>query len=144
MSNVCPCGNYKLSITEIFDMSPKPYEINPRMFVCPRFKNKFRITSLSRLYFVISVILISLFTVNIIQKILASLSDNIGSIVSMLVVLPVLYLVVWPKLLELEPWRPFFVWLPASRAVGYLVYFILPIVLFLLFFYISTRYEWFI
>ena len=135
--NCSNCSKYIFKYQDILYLAPRQ-ELEPTHFSCPKCKFNFRITRASRYYF-ICLLLICIFPPALLNSHL-SLGFSINKIFGFVILAIVFcYLVLWPKIIEVEKWAPYKCWLPNSRIVGYSVYLILPILFVLGLFYISVN-----
>jgi hypothetical protein len=133
------CG-YSLSHAERVELTPKTFQFTPPHFICPNCQEKLGSTELSRFVCVLA-LLFSLFaTVIVISGF--SLSKSFMPVVMMVFVLINLKInqyIIWPFIVNLKKWETLQASLPKSRLVGYSMFLVMPILIFIGLFWFGVK-----
>ena len=135
------CNNYKLTYWDTLCLAPRRPMLHPIHFSCPECEFIMKASSKSNWLFIISLLMLIFISTYLFHNYVGQPSDIEASILT-IIVFGVCYLVIWPKALQLEVYSMEKVWLPKSRAVGYLVYFIFPLLLIIGLLALAVYFEW--
>jgi len=140
MKHRCFNCDYLLSHLERMKLTPKAFQFSPPCFICPDWREKIGSTELSR-FSCRFTLLFSLFG-SVIALLSFSPSDSIILIVMTILVLlnlKVNQYIVWPFIINLKKWETLQESLPKSRFVGYSLFLVLPILIFIGLFWLGIN-----
>ena len=138
----CPtCKKSQFSRKSLRSVFPDRSEaIRPASITCPACGSASRITSKSRIGGVILTAIFAGAPYFIIHWIGVDLNPwqmGLSSIVGGFFFI----IVIWPSVVQLEPWSEWSNLLPRSRLVGYSLYLLLPVAVIILCFYLAVRID---
>jgi hypothetical protein len=116
------------------ELTPKTFQFTPPHFMCPKCQEKLGSTELSRFYCVIALVLTLLFSLIVSGKVISGLSELLMTVVITIFVLINLKInqyILWPFIINLKKWETLQSSLPKSRFVGYSLFLVLPILIFI-------------
>jgi len=126
------------------ELTPKILQFTPPHFLCPNCQNKLGSTELSRFFCVIALVL-TLFLSLIVSVIVISWFNFSESLMTVQIAIFVLInfkinqYIIWPYIIKLKKWETLQASLPKSRLVGYSLFLVLPLLIFIGLFWFGIK-----